>query len=133
MSQIMLHPQHGLNPTMPICFWCGEPTGEIALLGRSYKDLAPPHMVLNYNHCPSCQQRIDNAAGVVIIEAVDRPNGNPEIQSGVYPTGRWVVITHEAAGRMFNIPVKDKAFMSSDAFEQMFGAHINGSGDETHI
>lgn len=103
------------------------------MLGAAYKDLAPPHLVLNYDHCPACRERIDKADGVVIMGAVERPNGNPEIQKGVYPTGRWVVITHEAAGRMFNTPVEDKAFMSSETFEQIFGAHLNGSGDQTPV
>ena len=33
-NDILLSPKYGVNPTMPVCFWCGEDRGEIALLGR---------------------------------------------------------------------------------------------------
>lgn len=33
MSNIRLHKDFGLNPTLPTCFYCGEETSEIALLG----------------------------------------------------------------------------------------------------
>ena len=28
---IKLSPKHGLNPTIPVCFWCGEERNEVAL------------------------------------------------------------------------------------------------------
>ena len=31
---IKLSPKHGLNPTIPVCFWCGEERNEVALLGH---------------------------------------------------------------------------------------------------
>ena len=31
---IEISPKHGVNPTIPICFWFGEEKGEIVLLGR---------------------------------------------------------------------------------------------------
>ena len=41
---IKLSPKHGLNPTIPVCFWCGEERNEVALLGhigdgRKHEDL----------------------------------------------------------------------------------------------
>jgi hypothetical protein len=32
-----LHNEYGLNPTIPICFFCGESKDEVALLGANYK------------------------------------------------------------------------------------------------
>lgn len=34
MSSIKLSPKHGVNPTIPVCFFCGKPKNEIALMGR---------------------------------------------------------------------------------------------------
>ena len=50
---IKLSPKHGLNPTIPVCFWCGEERNEVALLGhsgdgRKHEDFeAPRHMVID--------------------------------------------------------------------------------------
>ena len=44
---IKLSPKHGLNPTIPVCFWCGEERNEVALLGhigdgRKHEDFEAP-------------------------------------------------------------------------------------------
>ena len=47
---IKVSPKHGLNPTIPICFWCGKERGEVALLGRLPGDAeAPKNVVLDYD------------------------------------------------------------------------------------
>ena len=33
-NAIKVSPKYGLNPTIPVCFWCGKERGEIALMGR---------------------------------------------------------------------------------------------------
>lgn len=110
MSRLRLHSKHGLNPTIPTCFWCGKDKNEIALLGAKYPGEAPMHMVVDYQPCEDCQAKM--AQGVTLIEASPRPRGNqPAIQKGAYPTGRWWVITHEAARRIFDVTVQDKAFI----------------------
>ena len=40
---IVLHPEHGLNPSIELCIVCGEEMG-IALLGNNIKGQAPHHM-----------------------------------------------------------------------------------------
>lgn len=102
---IVLSQKHGLNPTMPVCFWCGEETGEIALMGKlgnGSKDVAAPkHMVLSYEPCEKC--KANWAKGFTLIEATRVPNTRSEVpmQEGVYPTGRYAVITKDAAHRIF--------------------------------
>ena len=60
---ILLSPKHGLNPTIPICFWCGEEKNEIALMGRigdarKGEDFeAPMHAVLDYEPCDKCREK----------------------------------------------------------------------------
>lgn len=105
---IEISPKHGLNPTIPVCFWCGKEKNEIALLGRIREKTernsdieAPRRMVIDYEPCDECQKMWDS--GVAVIEVRETPiNPNqPEIQKGLYPTSRSVVMTVEGADRVF--------------------------------
>lgn len=89
MSAIRLHREFGVNPTMPVCFWCGKDTGEIALLGAAYKGEAPRSMVMNYEPCVECKATM--SLGICVAEAT----------SDNKPTGRWVVVTEDCAKRLF--------------------------------
>lgn len=103
MSGIKISPKYGVNPTIPVCFWCGKPKNEIALMGRMKGDIeAPKNMVLDYVPCEECQSHM--AMGVAVLEASDHPNteGQPPMQKGVYPTSRFVVVTTECADRVFS-------------------------------
>ena len=118
---IKISPKYGVNPTIPVCFWCGKQKNEIALMGRMTDDIeAPKNMVLDYVPCEECQSHM--AMGVAVLEASDRPNteGQPPMQTGVYPTSRFVVITTECADRVFNAyaPWSEgkKVFVDSDVF-----------------
>ena len=118
---IKISPKHGLNPTIPVCFWCGKQKNEIALMGRMKDDIeAPKNMVLDYVPCEECQSHM--AMGVAVLEASDHPNteGQPPIQKGVYPTSRFVVVTTECADRVFSAyaPWSEgkKVFVDSDVF-----------------
>lgn len=118
---IKISPKHGLNPTIPVCFWCGKQKSEIALMGRMKDDIeAPKNMVLDYEPCEECQSHM--AMGVAVLEASDHPNteGQPPMQKGVYPTSRFVVVTTECADRVFNTYAPwsegNKVFVDSDVF-----------------
>ena len=118
---IKISPKHGLNPTIPVCFWCGKQKNEIALMGHMKDDIeAPKNMVLDYVPCEECQSHM--AMGVAVLEASDHPNteGQPPMQKGVYPTSRFVVVTTECADRVFNAyaPWSEgkKVFVDSDVF-----------------
>lgn len=136
-KNIPLSPKHGLNPTIPVCAWCGEPKNEIALMGRIKTDVrgedpkAPMHCVLDYEPCDKCKEQWSQ--GVVVLEATMRrptpyrppiqKNGNDEI----YPTMRYVVIKPEAAERLFNgqFSAGQKILLEDEAFEKIFGGAIN--------
>lgn len=114
---IEISPKHGLNPTIPVCFWCGKEKNEIALLGRIREkttnrfganvtkrdsDLeAPRRMVLDYEPCDECKKWWDS--GVAVIEVQETPINpdQPEIQKGLYPTSRFAVLTVEGADSVF--------------------------------
>lgn len=105
---IKLSPKYGVNPTMPVCFFCGKDTGEIALLGKiggKGEDIEAPHrMILNYEPCDACKAMMKG--NVAVIGVVEHPTqkGQPEIQKGLYPTGSWCLLKAEAISRIFNVP-----------------------------
>ena len=39
MSGIKISPKYGVNPTIPVCFWCGKQKNEIALMGHMKDDI----------------------------------------------------------------------------------------------
>lgn len=127
MKSIKISPKYGVNPTIPVCFWCGSERNEIALMGkigdgRKGEDFeAPKHMVLDYEPCDKCRAAMD--AGFTIMEATSAPNDatSVEMQSNTYPTGRFVVITKSAAKRMFgDIAEKTcKVFADTDLFSKL--------------
>lgn len=124
---IKISQKHGLNPTIPVCFWCGEEKNEIALMGEVLDSNGqeiemPMHACIDYEPCEECKKMMEG--GFTIIEATQYPNGttNREIQSGVYPTGKWAVLKMEAAGRIFNNPpYGNKAFLEPEVWKQIMG------------
>ena len=111
-KDIKISPKYGVNPTIPVCFFCGEQKNEIALMGKLKGDIeAPKNMVLDYEPCEHCKEQWD--MGVPLIECVtssfiddDRPgiSVDPATNELLYPTGRHCVVKIEAARRMFNVP-----------------------------
>jgi hypothetical protein len=94
---IKVSEKHGLNPSIPICFWCGENKEEIVLLGKMKGDIeAPMKIILDYEPCDKCDEIFKK--GVMFIEVTEFPitEGQPSIQDQAYPTGRHMVITEEA-------------------------------------
>jgi len=136
---IEVSPKHGVNPTIPVCFFCGEDKNEIALLGRVRErdphtgravrnsDVeVPMRMVLDYEPCDKCKAHM--AQGVTLIGVLTHsPDGRPPLtaQGGtqVYPSGAWCVITAEAAQKTFNIDQTfkpgDKLFVEDAVLTQM--------------
>lgn len=71
MGNLRLSKEHGVNPTLSICIICKEPTGEIALLGDSFKGEAPMHMITNVVPCETCKKKhLKN--GTLILSATCR-------------------------------------------------------------
>jgi hypothetical protein len=124
---LKLSPKYGLNPTISVCFWCGEEKGEIALLGqigdsRKGEDIeASMHTIIDYEPCPACLAKMES--GFTVVEATTCPNDitSVPIQDGIYPTGRFVVIKPETASKIFRIEDgMNKAFLQSDLFQKIF-------------
>lgn len=115
-DSIRLHPKHGLNPTMPVCIWCGQDTGEIVLLGAAYEGEAPHRMVMNAEPCDSCREAWEG--GVMLALASNTKSSEFPLEiakdAGAFVSGTHWVITHEAAKRILNIE-GDKALIDREA------------------
>lgn len=129
MNGIKLSPKYGVNPTIPVCFWCGKERNEVALMGlvgnqRKHEDIEMPmHAVIDYEPCDECKKHMSQ--GFTVMSATRNPNDvtSMAFQEGVYPTGRFVVIKQDAAERIFGKDVcnTDKAFLDEAAFLMIFG------------
>lgn len=133
-KKIKISPKYGVNPTIPICFWCGKEKNEIALLGRIRKGTdsdmeAPKNAVLDYEPCDACKEQFDQ--GVQVIEcSMSAPDGRmpvskDEQENPVYPTGRFVILKAEAAEWIFcmdpdTMQPGKKLCMDKAAFTDMF-------------
>ena len=142
-DSIKLSPKYGVNPTMPICFFCQKEKGEIALLGHIHeKDAngravrgsdieAPKYMLLDFEPCDECKAKLDNGVTIIsVVPAEQAPKGALQIRKGVVPTGAYVVVKEEAYKRIFSQilteDVRDKmlnqkkVLLEQEIFERIF-------------
>lgn len=128
-----------------MCFWCGQAKNEIALLGRISRkkevrtawggtssvvesDIEAPHYaVIDYAPCDKCKERMSQ--GFTVMEVALEPNlrSEVEMQPGIYPTGRYVVVKSDAAKNIFPSEYlsRGKCFMGCDDFIKMFGEVVD--------
>lgn len=109
-KSIRLSEEHGVNPSVEVCFWCGEPMG-VALLGKLKGDAkAPREICTGYEMCDKCKEH--NETMIHMIEASRTPlhKNQPSINkdSNAYPTGRNFWIKDEAL----------KVLLKPEAFEE---------------
>lgn len=117
---IKLSPKHGVNPCMPVCFFCGQDRNEIVLFGKIDREdsEAPMRAVVDYEPCDECKKKF--AEGVLLIEVTQSPQyiGMP-IAKDAYPTGRYSVVRPEALNGDFK--VGSKALVHRKDYIAMFG------------
>lgn len=117
-KNIRISPQHGLNPSMSHCFFCGEPKGDLLLLGKLKGDVkAPKGMIVDYKPCKACAEK--QAKGTTVIEVTTAENGMLPIQGNLHPTGRWFIMKKEVASSLFNC-TNNTILLEDKAFEQIF-------------
>ena len=102
---IRISKKHGVNPSVEKCFWCGESMG-VVLFGALKGDAeAPREVVVSYEPCEKCKEIF--AQGCQCIEVNDSPTDRGRIpiqkkgDQELYPTGRYHVLKHEVAARIF--------------------------------
>jgi len=116
MGGIKISEKHGVNPSLGICFWCGEHTNEIILFGKIKDDKeAPREACVSMEPCDKCKENM--SMGITIMEATNTYDG-PK------PTGRWWVLTEDAIKRIFNsedqlenVLSKRKCFMEPETIK----------------
>lgn len=106
-DSIRLHNKYGVNPTLAVCFYCGEETGEIALLGAAYNGEAPMHMCVSVEPCKKCKEKYKDY--VLLVEAKNDEKGKPQ------PTGRWLAIKKECV----TVPNNGVCFTDVTTFNQL--------------
>ena len=109
-KSIKISQKHGVNPTIPICFWCGKEKNEIALLGKLSGDAEAPRstwLIGDYEPCDACKEL--RKRGIDLIEATDHPIAHPKQPPyhGAYPTGRHLILTEHGVRAIFSPEVAD--------------------------
>jgi hypothetical protein len=93
---LILSNQHGLNPSIDVCYYCGKEKDNIVLAGLLPKDAkAPQKGVYSMVPCDDCKKLMEE--GILLIEVKD---GETDPVNPVR-TGRRVVIKEEAARSLF--------------------------------
>ena len=94
---IRLSEKHGVNPTMPRCFYCQEAKNMVMLVGRLPGDReAPKDAVWDMEPCDTCKDLMQ--AGVICISVDEGKTKDPK---NPWRTGGWIVIKDDAIQRIF--------------------------------
>lgn len=107
---------HGLNPSINVCFFCGKDK-ELMLFGRLKGDVkAPTRVVADYKPCKECADKMRH--GATIIEVTRESRGVKPIAKDCWPTGRWCVISKDAAQKLFKKDVST-LLLEDNLYEQL--------------
>lgn len=150
-DSITLSPNYGLNPTIPVCCWCGKPKNEVALMGhvkerhsdgkavRGSDVQMPQYAVIDYNPCDKCEESWQNSGAVMFFEVSHKPKqpGMPPIStdtdgSNLYPTLRLVGISQQAAADILENPKVQpgmRILMDDIVFDKLFAKALELRGE----
>jgi len=151
-KSVSVHPKFGVNPTISVCLFCGESKNEIVLLGgdgykvrnehngRYESAEAPMHMVLDTLPCDTCIQTWhENGIAFVEITPHKVPTGRTQspyegvdTETKMMPSGRYVVVKHEAAQKILSdYPHVDRVMevgrcdVDQESFNHLFGQFVS--------
>jgi hypothetical protein len=82
-GRLRLHPKHGLAPTIPVCWYCGEEKNEVVLLGAKWKGKAAPpaRAIVDHEPCEVCEKWMKR--GIMLLRAVPGTESAPKrVKSG---------------------------------------------------
>ena len=129
-GSIRISPKHGLNPSIPLCFWCGKEKNEVVLMGKINKEdfEAPRNVFLDYEPCNECAAKF--AKGIHVVGVLTEDNGNPPLKGNdgesYYPTGASFVASENFIKRLIadteeqdKILKKRSVLMDSSVVEQI--------------
>lgn len=121
MKNIRISERHGVNPSVGICFFCGEGK-EVILFGRMREDAeAPREVCLDKEPCQKCADFMKQ--GIILIGCDEAKSAadphNP------YRDGNWAVVTEDYVRRAFTPEMAEVAmnkracFVGSDVWKLM--------------
>lgn len=115
---IRVSEKHGVNPSLGVCFWCGEDTGTIGLMGRIKDDAeAPRHAVFDYDPCDDCGKKWATGIGLFEVIPVGESDYPPVHNDGAHSfTGRYVIVSEDLINRMFNKPTAESVLIHRKAY-----------------
>jgi hypothetical protein len=121
-NSVKLSPKHGLNPTIPVCFWCGQDKNEVALMGKIDKEDSevPRKLITNYEPCDKCKELFSK--GIHVIGVTEKPIVEgmfPIVKDNVktlYPTGAMFVATEDWTQRF--LTANEQEDMIPDVLEE---------------
>lgn len=98
-KDLKLSENHGLNPSMDICYWCGK-SKAIILAGLLPDDIeAPREVITSYDPCDECSEKFGQGVHVIEVTPIGK-DGQPPMQNvndqPVYPTGQSFVISKDS-------------------------------------
>lgn len=104
MSSIRVSEKHGVNPSIEVCYLCGEDKGLI-LFGRMKGDEQAPHRVcINKEPCDKCKDYMKQ--GVILIEVRDGESGDDP-----YRMGGYAVVSQQFIERVISTPELAQAML----------------------
>ena len=105
-DNILLSPKYGVNPSMTICFYCGDVTG-IALMGKLKGDVeAPKQCCTSVEPCDKCKKKYKDYCLVLEKETKES-----------LPSGRWFAVKKDRVVPEYrNYPI---VYADTEAFDSM--------------
>ena len=137
---IKMSPKHGANPTIPICFWCGENREEVALLVKINKndDKAPMNCIIDYEPCDKCKAAMKSGICLMGMSKTPLFENQPRLSHG-YPTSQFIVVKPQALDYLIqdetlraSILKFGKAFIEQALLESLMGNTEKNNGGTTH-
>jgi len=106
---ITLSEKHGVNSSLMLCYFCGEPSG-VALLGRLPQDKeAPRQGVYDLEPCEKCRDLMKE--GIIFVQVKDGESGNEP-----YRTGKLAVLKETAVNRVCKPDMAERLIKCRFAF-----------------
>ena len=143
MSQIRLSPKHGLNPSMVMCFWCGEEKNELVLLGRMNREdsEAPRKILRDYEPCDKCKELFSHGVHIIGVSETPAIEGLPPItvqnHTEYYPTGVFTLVSDDYIVRVLDSePAQQvlkarKMLMHSDELQKLLNEYNSQFEEES--
>ena len=123
LAPFHLHREFGLNPAIPLCFYCGEEKREIILAGAACRGEAPRNAVWDLQPCDNCEALMQRGIIMIGVESeaefdkIEKariahegehcrkpPERRPPFIPGPYRSGHWLVVSDDLVRRIVSPP-----------------------------